>query len=98
MKESMNKIIVNAKKKKGSIELQKRLKRFFTDNGPYLSGDNIILGEYGLNVLNEPIKFCKKLLCPDCKQMNTGRAWCNVCDPGRFLKEKQTSGNPVMDK
>ena len=30
--------------------------------------------------------------------MNTGYAWCNKCDPGRFLREGMTSGNAEMDK
>src|SRR5688572_15176497 len=37
-------------------------------------------------------------ICPDCKEMNTGRGWCNKCDPGRFLREGMTSGNAEMDK
>ncbi|RGB38529.1 kinase-like domain-containing protein [Rhizophagus diaphanus] len=37
-------------------------------------------------------------VCPDCKEINTGLAWCNKCDPGRFLKEGKTSGNPDFDK
>ena len=37
-------------------------------------------------------------VCPDCKAPNTGRAWCNKCDPGKFLKEGLTSGNPEIDK
>ena len=36
-------------------------------------------------------------VCPDCKAPNTGRAWCNKCDPGKFLKEGKTSGNPEID-
>jgi len=36
--------------------------------------------------------------CPDCKAPNTGLAWCNKCDPGKFLKEGKTSGNPEIDK
>ena len=36
-------------------------------------------------------------VCPDCKAPNTGRAWCNKCDPGKFLKEGNTSGNPEID-
>src|SRR3954463_7550531 len=35
--------------------------------------------------------------CPDCKAQNTGYAWCNKCDPGKFLKEGKTSGNPEID-
>ena len=30
--------------------------------------------------------------------MNTGKAWCNKCDPGRFLREGKTSGNTEIDK
>ena len=37
-------------------------------------------------------------VCPDCKAPNTGYAWCNKCDPGKFLKEGKTSGNPEIDK
>src|SRR5436305_14690316 len=37
-------------------------------------------------------------VCPDCKALNTGYAWCNKCDPGKFLKEGKTSGNPEIDK
>ena len=36
-------------------------------------------------------------VCPDCKETNTGYAWCNKCDPGKFLKEGKTSGNPEID-
>ena len=36
-------------------------------------------------------------VCPDCKEANTGYAWCNKCDPGKFLKEGKTSGNPEID-
>ena len=37
-------------------------------------------------------------VCPDCKAPNTGWTWCNKCDPGKFLKEGKTSGNPEIDK
>jgi hypothetical protein len=37
-------------------------------------------------------------VCPHCKRPNTGFAWCDKCDPGRFLKEGKTSGNPEIDK
>ncbi|RIA81761.1 hypothetical protein C1645_809913 [Glomus cerebriforme] len=37
-------------------------------------------------------------LCFDCEEPNTGWAWCNKCDPGRFLREGKTSGNTEMDK
>ena len=37
-------------------------------------------------------------VCPDCKEPNAGFAWCNECDPGKFLKEGKTSGNPEIDK
>jgi hypothetical protein len=37
-------------------------------------------------------------VCPDCKAPNTGWAWCKKCDPGKFLKEGKTSGNPEIDK
>src|SRR3954452_14794643 len=36
-------------------------------------------------------------ICPDCKASNTGIAWCNKCNPGKFLKEGKTSGNPEID-
>ena len=36
-------------------------------------------------------------VCPDCKKPNTGFAWCKKCDPGKFLKEGKTSGNPEID-
>src|SRR5438045_3781655 len=36
-------------------------------------------------------------VCPDCKEPNTGLAWCNKCDPGKFLKEGKTSGIPEID-
>ena len=25
-------------------------------------------------------------VCPECNNLNTGVAWCNKCDPGKFLK------------
>lgn len=37
-------------------------------------------------------------VCSDCKEANTGYAWCNKCDPGRFKKEGITSGNDELDK
>ena len=36
-------------------------------------------------------------VCPDCNEQNTGYAWCNKCDAGKFLKEGKTSGNPEID-
>ena len=36
-------------------------------------------------------------VCPDCKAPNKGLAWCKKCDPGKFLKEGKTSGNPEID-
>src|SRR5436190_24053805 len=39
-----------------------------------------------------------KGVCLDCKKPNTGEEWCNKCDPGRFLREGKTSGNPEIDK
>ena len=36
-------------------------------------------------------------VCPDCKEPNTGDAWCKECDPGKFLKEGKTSGIPEID-
>ena len=38
-----------------------------------------------------------KGVCPECNNPNTGFAWCNKCDPGKFLKEGKTSGNPEID-
>ena len=38
-----------------------------------------------------------KGVCPECNKPNTGVAWCNKCDPGKFLKEGKTSGNPEID-
>ena len=46
----------------------------------------------------EKFRFQRYGICPDCKEMNTGFAWCNKCDPGRFLREGMTSGNAEMDK
>src|SRR5215213_6723099 len=45
--------------------------------------------------LRDDIKY--NGVCSDCKAPNTGYAWCNKCDPGKFLKGK-TSGNPEIDK
>ena len=45
--------------------------------------------------LREDIKLIG--VCPDCKAPNTEWAWCNKCDPGKFLKEGKTSGNPETD-
>src|SRR3954468_21502398 len=43
-------------------------------------------------------RLAKKFgVCLDCKAPNTGYAWCNKCDPGKFLKEGKTSGNPEID-
>ena len=42
-------------------------------------------------------KYYKYGLCHDCKAPNTGEAWCNKCDPGKFLKEGKTSGIPEID-
>src|SRR4051812_25859247 len=65
------------------------------------------MGDY--NILKRKYKFkaifSKELryyikkygVCPDCKVANTGYAWCNKCDPGKFLKEGKTSGNPEID-
>ena len=36
-------------------------------------------------------------VCPECNKQNTGDAWCKKCDPGKFLKEGKTSGNPEID-
>src|SRR6185369_5564196 len=36
-------------------------------------------------------------VCPECNKRNTGFAWCKKCDPGKFLKEGKTSGNPKID-
>src|SRR5437660_230943 len=45
--------------------------------------------------LREHIQICG--ICSNCKKPNTERAWCNKCDPGRFLKERKTSGNREID-
>ncbi|RIA82608.1 hypothetical protein C1645_835076 [Glomus cerebriforme] len=45
--------------------------------------------------LRKQIENCG--ICSDCKQPNTGYAWCNKCDPGRFIREGKTSGNNEMD-
>jgi hypothetical protein len=37
-------------------------------------------------------------ICSDCKEPNTGYAWCKKCDPGRFIREGKTSGNAKMDE
>ncbi|GBC37455.2 kinase-like domain-containing protein [Rhizophagus irregularis DAOM 181602=DAOM 197198] len=37
-------------------------------------------------------------ICSDCKEANTGYAWCKKCDPGRFLREGKTSENTEMDE
>ncbi|PKC58761.1 kinase-like protein [Rhizophagus irregularis] len=37
-------------------------------------------------------------ICSDCKEANTGYAWCKKCDPGRFLREGKTSGNIEMNE
>ena len=47
---------------------------------------------------NEKYRFQRYGICPDCKEMNTGYAWCSKCDPGRFLREGMTSGTAEMDK
>src|SRR6266498_637246 len=47
---------------------------------------------------NEKYRFKYYGICLDCKQMNTGRFWCNKCDPGRFLREGKTSGNAKIDE
>ena len=36
-------------------------------------------------------------VCPECNKRYTGYGWCNKCDPGKFLKEGKTSGNPEID-
>ena len=65
------------------------------------------MGDY--NILKTKYKFkaifSKRLryqikyngVCSDCKAPNTGWAWCNKCDPGKFLKEGKTSGIPEID-
>ncbi|CAB4381977.1 unnamed protein product [Rhizophagus irregularis] len=40
----------------------------------------------------------EKGVCSNCKSPNTGEDWCNKCDPGRFLKEGKSSGDPELDK
>src|SRR5436305_2563754 len=46
--------------------------------------------------LRDDIKYYS--ICHDCNAPNVGLAWCNKCDPGKFLKEGKTSGNPEIDK
>ena len=43
------------------------------------------------------VNFGQFGVCPECNKPNTGFAWCNKCDPGKFLKEGKTSGNPEID-
>ncbi|CAB4404547.1 unnamed protein product [Rhizophagus irregularis] len=40
----------------------------------------------------------EKGVCSNCKIPNTGEDWCNKCDPGRFLREGNSSGDPELDK
>ncbi|CAB4474807.1 unnamed protein product [Rhizophagus irregularis] len=40
----------------------------------------------------------EKGVCSNCKSPNTGEDWCNKCDPGRFLREGKSSGDPELDK
>src|SRR5436305_15336686 len=45
--------------------------------------------------LRDDIKYYS--ICHDCNAPNVGLAWCDKCDPGKFLKEGKTSGNPEID-
>ena len=36
-------------------------------------------------------------VCSECNKQYTGIGWCNKCDPGKFSKERKTSGNPEID-
>jgi hypothetical protein len=44
-----------------------------------------------LKELEEHIEYCG--ICNYCKRPNTGRRWCNKCNPGR----KESSGNDEID-
>src|SRR5207253_5344210 len=62
----------------------------------YKMNNNILKTKYKFKamfskILREHIQICG--ICSNCKKPNTERAWCNKCDPGRFLKERKTSGN-----
>ena len=50
-------------------------------------------------IFSKWLRYCIKNhgVCPDCKAPNTGFAWYNKCDPGKFLKEGKTSGDPEID-
>ncbi|CAB4408621.1 unnamed protein product [Rhizophagus irregularis] len=37
-------------------------------------------------------------VCPNCKKINTGYAWCKKCDPGKFLREGKSSGNTEINQ
>jgi hypothetical protein len=37
-------------------------------------------------------------VCSNCKKINTGYAWCKKCDPGKFLREGNSSGNIEIDQ
>src|SRR5581483_10124408 len=43
------------------------------------------------------VNFNQFGVCPECNKSNMVYAWCNKCDPGKFLKEGKTSGNPEID-
>src|SRR5688572_25778843 len=53
-------------------------------------------------ILNEELKECYKKygLCKECKQPNTGRIWCQLCNAKRFQQnfKNWTSGNHDIDK
>jgi len=70
------------------------------DSNRFLEESKIIECSKKLEELSKDEKSRFKLygICPDCKQMNTGYAWCNGCDPGRFLREGKTSENAEIDK
>ncbi|GBB95858.1 hypothetical protein RclHR1_02630003 [Rhizophagus clarus] len=52
---------------------------------------------------DEPTK-CEKYhfnyygVCPNCKKINTGYAWCKKCDPGKFLTDGKSSGDVEIDQ
>src|SRR5688572_23590700 len=66
----------------------------------FLEESRVIGCNKKLNELSsdERYRFKRNGICPYCKEMNTGRAWCNKCDPGRLLREGMTSGNAEIDK
>ncbi|CAB4442836.1 unnamed protein product [Rhizophagus irregularis] len=53
-------------------------------------------------ILNEELKkrYKEKGLCKECKQLNTGRGWCKLCNAKKFQQnfKNWTSGNHEVDK